>query len=291
MVDDVMPITGGSHRVGARLCNFKTGFSIPLSTHKSWLDQNVKPVVQALSDPWVEVLGYASRLGSTQSNLALSQRRCDAVRAHVATYRTNLNFKVDQGLGEDGPDDEANDDGYYRAVEIRIFTAQPPPRPRIPRKPVLSQTVGSTQFKIRCLGGIATTTAGQGDLFLFEIVDTAANQNAFFRYKGIGPAIPLPSLRGAGTPGPFVQFSTSVGVSLSDFEGDAAIAFPPSVSIVVVVFGNSLFLTIKSKKLLSVGAVVRPGIITMSMGFTAGLGLTLFGTSTGTLKQVTVAGP
>jgi len=33
MVDDVMPISGGDHKVAARLCNFSTGHATMLPTH------------------------------------------------------------------------------------------------------------------------------------------------------------------------------------------------------------------------------------------------------------------
>lgn len=87
---DITPITrwgtGTPPRIAARLCNFPTGHADPLVSHKNWLDHNVKPIIESVPFPWIDVIGYASHLGfehhpgglsDSQLNQRLSYRRCE----------------------------------------------------------------------------------------------------------------------------------------------------------------------------------------------------------------------
>jgi hypothetical protein len=136
MADDVQPITGTSARVAARLCNFTTGHSTLLPAHVTWLDGQVQPVVASSANPWVDLIGYASRLGSSAANQRYSQERCDAVRARIATYSAKVTFPQDYGVGESESTGDADDNsGYWRAVDVLVYGAKPAVRPP-PPKPI-----------------------------------------------------------------------------------------------------------------------------------------------------------
>src|SRR5262245_35523454 len=66
-------------KLAARLCNFATRTDYPLGTHVTWLDKNVPSALKGLEAPWVDLIGFASRLGNFDFNQRLSQRRCESV--------------------------------------------------------------------------------------------------------------------------------------------------------------------------------------------------------------------
>jgi hypothetical protein len=294
MANDVQEITGGNWKIAARLCNFVTAQAFLLPSHELWLDSKLPPILRSLKGPWVDLIGYASRIGSTQFNQELSERRCKAVRDHVATYQSAINFRfnVDLGRGEteSGPD-ELDNSGYYRAVELYVWGFKPPLRvPRVPRlKPI-----GSTKFKIRHVGGIGVVIAPVAtDQCFFQIVDTSAKpmQAAVYFYSGGGlgvgvelknlpPGVP-PSLSATG---PFVDFRTTMPVFLSSFHGAAAVGAPPSVTVGPLSINAVLYLTIKSRKLSELGAGVHPRHLTIRTG--SGLGVNIFSATEGELQMV-----
>ncbi|MFO0405467.1 MAG: hypothetical protein ACK50Q_03710 [Labrys sp. (in: a-proteobacteria)] len=132
---DVMRISGTTALIAARLCNFKTGEAFLQLTHQSFLDDEVRPIVRASKNCWIDLYGYASRAGDANFNLNLSKARITSVRNRIDLYRDNINFAIFSSLGEteSGPI-ERNDDGYYRAVEVYVYGQKPNPSP-IPPKP------------------------------------------------------------------------------------------------------------------------------------------------------------
>jgi len=171
MADDVQVITGvePTPEIAARLCNFVTAKADLLASHKAWLDANIRPVVMKLNGPWVDLFGYASRLGDPIYNQTLSEQRCRAVKAHIASYRSDIQFPVEFGKGE-GESEGGEDDnsGYWRAVSVFVYGSKPVVRPKLPKL----RPLGATQFRIRLNGGggIGKNVAN-ADFFIFQIVD------------------------------------------------------------------------------------------------------------------------
>lgn len=292
MALDVQPITGTNAKVAARLCNFKTGFADLLVSHKTWLDANVLPAVQSIQGPWIDLIGYASRIGNTQANKALSQRRCDTVRSYVATYGSNLNFPTDVGLGPTGPD--ANDnDGYYRAVEVYVYGFKPPPQPNVIRVPLPKpRALGTSDFQIRFLFGVSAGNFGvQGDAMFFEIVEGEAKRSARFAYAGAGLAVPVPKLNegGLSKAGAFEAFKTSTPVFLSTFVGEAGAASPPGVTFGSSSVNSKVTLHFMSDNLKRLGAKVSHSgepSNQVTMGTGSGIGVTLGSATAGVLRML-----
>jgi hypothetical protein len=114
----------------ARLCNFPTGHAMLLPAHVSWLDSVVSPLLRGLADPWVDLYGYASHLGSPAFNKRLSFDRCEAVRKHIRAYGLKVSFPTELGVGDSQSTGTALDNsGAWRAVEVYVFRAKPPPKP------------------------------------------------------------------------------------------------------------------------------------------------------------------
>jgi hypothetical protein len=129
MALDVQPITGTSALAAARLCNFHTGHASLLHSHIAWLDSAVKPLATGLPNPWVDLIGFASRLGNHTFNQKLSFERCEAIRKRVLTYGGSVSFPIEWGKGDSESVGPLND-GYWRAVEVYVYGFKPPPKPK-----------------------------------------------------------------------------------------------------------------------------------------------------------------
>ncbi len=126
MAKDVEDLDPGEAKAAARLCNFATGSARLLLAHQRWIDQVLAPIVKAASAPYVHITGFASRLGDATFNQRLSEQRCAAVRATVAHHSAKVKFPVDVGKGETASGSiESSNDGFYRAVEVRVFESKP----------------------------------------------------------------------------------------------------------------------------------------------------------------------
>jgi hypothetical protein len=131
MDDVVLLATDQSHALAAaRLCNFPTGKAMLLPAHIAWLDNIVARLLRSLPDPWVDLYGYASHLGNHAFNKRLSFERCEAVRKHIKTYGLKVKFPEEFGAGDTQSTGTATDNsGAWRAVEVLVFGAMPPPKP------------------------------------------------------------------------------------------------------------------------------------------------------------------
>jgi hypothetical protein len=293
MADDVQPETGTGAVVAARLCNFKTGYADLLVTHKAWLDTNVKPALAKLQGAYVNVYGYASHLGNSQSNMALSQRRLESVKAYVSTYASGITFKLEVAEGElDDGLEESNDDGYYRAAEIFVYGTPPPPvRPKIPRP---TKLLGSKLWQIRSAGGISAMfpmiPAGQVDVFAFLIEDRTSTAAGLFVYTGQGfqiptpPSVPLPPLSG-GKMGPPTPFATSREVHLPVFEGAADLGSAPGASVGSLSVGGAIHLEIHGSLIL---LRIRMIPKTLKIVPGSGVGVTIAAGTAGFLKRIKI---
>jgi hypothetical protein len=142
MVDDVdelplVPINGVRPLVAARLYNFPTGSADLQPSHFGWLQRTLIPAIESANGPWLDVCGYASRLGSPRyPNLALSERRENAVKYYVAGHAPQCAFNPSTAYGSSqstgGPTD---DHGHWRAVDVHVFGDRPPQAVRDRRPP------------------------------------------------------------------------------------------------------------------------------------------------------------
>ena len=133
MAADVEPITGTPAKVAFRLCNFATRKAELLKSHELWLDATIAPVVRSFQTPYVNIIGYASRLGDVKFNLDLSRRRSENVKRRIAGYSSKTVFPLALGKGEAECGAEGRDnDGYWRAVDVYVYGAKAPdpPAPR-----------------------------------------------------------------------------------------------------------------------------------------------------------------
>ncbi len=116
----------------ARLCNFATGSSALLPSHKTWISSTLLPAVQAESLMYVQAAGLASRLGAEAFNQRLAAARGQAVVDYLQSSLGKSLLSTDVGsYGENLSTGKANDnDGFYRGV---LVSASPngfePPRP------------------------------------------------------------------------------------------------------------------------------------------------------------------
>jgi hypothetical protein len=131
MDDVVLLATDENHALAAaRLCNFPTGRAMLLPAHIAWLDNVVARLLRSLPDPWVDLYGYASHLGNHAFNKRLSDDRWEAVRKHIKTYGVKVSFPDERGFGDTRSTGTATDNsGAWRAVEVFVFGAMPPPKP------------------------------------------------------------------------------------------------------------------------------------------------------------------
>lgn len=285
MVANIMPVTQDEPkpRAAARLCNFKTGQADLLEDHKAWIDRTVGPIITSLQGTWVDLIGYASKLGNPKSNKALSERRVDAVHAYIATWKKGINFQKETGLGEEQSlGEETNDDGYFRAVEVYVYGFAPPPlRPRLPP----AKRVGQ-DFAIRPVSALSIGIGAAGaDAVAFDIGEPAKAKWRRFIYAGASAnvSIKIPGLPpiGSGGSGPSKRFSTSRPCKLEDFDGEATLFNGPGLAIGPISVGGEMGLSIESRKLIPKAAIVRPRVISMTNN--TGLQLSFGGVGKGKL--------
>jgi hypothetical protein len=136
MAADIEPITNSPAKVAVRLCNFVTARAELLQSHERWLDAAIAPVVKSFQNPYVNIIGYASRLGDAKANADLSRRRCESVKRRIATYSTKVIFPLEMGKGEaESGSVERDNDGYWRAVDVYVYGVRAPDPPLPPPLP------------------------------------------------------------------------------------------------------------------------------------------------------------
>jgi hypothetical protein len=134
MANDVEagPYPSTSSEPSARLCNFATGSSVLLASHKTWIASTLASAVQAAPLMYVQAAGLASRLGAEAANQKLAAARGKAVIDYLESVLGKSLMFADVGsYGESMSAGKANDnDGFYRGV---LVSASPngfePPRP------------------------------------------------------------------------------------------------------------------------------------------------------------------
>lgn len=238
--------------VAGRLINFATGKSVLQEGHRRWLQEKVVPAILARPNAWLDLYGYASKLGNVAFNLTLSQSRAEAAKKLIAPLLVLRGrsiegmVKLDRGFGEDAPGyvaKESDNAGYWRAAEVVVFgskpsVVRPPPRPG----------VSATQFEIRVVGGGSASVVAQADYYFFQIVDLVRRQTAFFYYTGVGIGIPIPMVPSAGSvtkSGPPKKFRTTRPAELYQFNSKASLYQDPGATIGPKSVGGTLRLSIK----------------------------------------------
>jgi hypothetical protein len=265
--EDVTPIKGNGTRLAVRLCNFPTRFAAPTDDHMKWIDRTLVPTINSLQTAWVDLIGWASKLGDPRYNDALSLRRCDKVREYIkeSTSRAKFNVQWPKGSSE-SLGAATNNDGWWRAVEVFLYGFKPPTVTPV-------TVVGSTHFKIRCLGTGSFTlskygTGVSGGAIVFEIVDKEASESAIFVHdlKSISIGIPgFPDVSFADA-GDWKDFETSVRAELYDFQGKATVYQDPGFQVGSLSAGGTMSLQIDSNRLLALGAYIRGGMLRISTG-------------------------
>lgn len=262
--ESVVTIGGTRALLAVRLCNFETSQSYLLREHMDALNRRVRPLLHSLKGSWVDLIGYASHRGAEGFNQALSEQRCRKVRDYLAVL-DDVKFQIVQGLGESrsGPDGEADNSGWWRAVEVYVYGTKP--RPDAP------DVDTSTEFQIRVLAGASGGLLGSNfDDYTFEIVDTRRNVGAKFLYLGAGLSVPnpIPGLPVSQTKaGDFTPFRTSAPVRLADFDGAAQLYQDYGATLGSWSAEGTFRLSIESNRLPRAGARVIPSIIPISGGW------------------------
>jgi hypothetical protein len=142
-----------------RFCNFPTGSSSGTSAHDTFVKTELVPILTANPGAWIDLIGFASNLGFTagdshRKNRDLSEARCNWVKRLIQRYASGARFNVIDPEGDTTSTGGArNDDGYWRAVKIRIFGAvapgPKPPSPSFVCGPNVTEQVADTWGKIR----------------------------------------------------------------------------------------------------------------------------------------------
>jgi hypothetical protein len=134
----------------ARLVGFRINSSELHPLHKTWLDDNIVPILR--DGGGAGIWGYASRSGIAAHNLRLSVQRAESVADYVrrkTAMRGPLSTSGDivgPSLGEYAAalagQKDGTEDAYYRAVLVRAWRKPappppPPPKPVVPDKRVV----------------------------------------------------------------------------------------------------------------------------------------------------------
>ena len=244
MAEDIQRITGTSAKIAARLCNFPTARADILRGHIDFLDKEVAAVIRSMQGPWVDLFGYASRIGDGRFNMALSEHRMNTVKQRISQYAKAVNFQLQKRLGdtESGPNERDNS-GYWRAVEVYVYAHKPPPP-----KPVPKSVSAATQFEIRVVGGGSASIIAQVDNYFFQIVDLVRRKTAFYLYTGGGLGISIPKIPGPGSVtkvGPLTKFRTSRPAELYQFNSRASLFQDPGATFGSKDVGGTFRLTIE----------------------------------------------
>lgn len=275
---DIMPndVDVPGARLTARLCNFPTNISTLRGSHRNWIRDFVQPVMRSLTEPWIDLTGYASQLrrdGHQNLNFALSNDRCRKVKEEIANYSDRIHWNVQWPKGAAASSvnlQGTQNDGWWRAVVVSVFGYKP--------AHVTPATMGGYKdFEIRLVfGGNVNVNPTELPLsplpdasgYLFEIValkDNKKVEKAYFWHAAgaftagvslMGVLSPVTASPTRGT-GP-TPFHTSVPVELHDFEGPARVFSDGQISSVV---GGTLRISIESDQLARLRAVIRGGSI------------------------------
>ncbi len=139
-----------------RLYNFVTDHAEIRDSHKQGLYEEIIRPMRGEHGYWIQMLGYASKIGDPNYNRNLSLLRCNEVQKYIVTGPNKLyvaEFRSSIGRGADLSQDAATDDfGYWRSVKVFVHKGTPPPAPK-PEPVPIPPTTFTQHFQIRLLGG------------------------------------------------------------------------------------------------------------------------------------------
>jgi hypothetical protein len=129
---ETLPHRGGAEgQVVGLLTGFATGSHRLEASHMSWLDAHVVPLIRDGGSMTVE--GWASPLGSEESNRQLAERRAREVVRYVRE-RAGRDFLSVQAVGageiparEYGHLGERSNEAFYRAAVVSAWPSRTPP--------------------------------------------------------------------------------------------------------------------------------------------------------------------
>lgn len=202
-IPEYVALDGTRASVAGRLIDFPTGQSALSITQKDCLRDEFVPVIAERPNFWVDLRGYASKKGGTNSNKILSDARKTAVKdfleAELRKQGKTLQGKVniDDAYGENAVEyvaPESNNDAYWRAVEVVVFGSKPnivsppkikvPPAPPIPSRPTGWTVSGGAGGGVSV--AVVSATAGS---FFFTNQSTGEKWRGVYAGGGIGLSV------------------------------------------------------------------------------------------------------
>src|SRR5262249_26724266 len=111
-----------------------------------------------------------------------SQERINEVRKHIATYAPQINFQINEALGDTESGANARDnDGYYRAVSVYVFAFKPPvrqPEPPPPQPPSTRRLVFREFTKVEATNNITGPGEDNAKEFTQAMIDIIGSKVA-----------------------------------------------------------------------------------------------------------------
>lgn len=233
-----------------RLINFPTGSAVLQQGHQDWLREQVVKEIIARPNSWIDLFGYASKVGNAQANLALSKARATSVKhflgEQLAMRGISIEGKVniDHGFGEDAPDyvaGESDNSPNWRAADVIVFGT----KPKVVRKPKIKQQ--SSIYEIRVVGGGSASIGVQTDHYFFQIVDILRMRTMFFLFTGLGAGFSVPKIPGPGSAtkaGQPTRFSTTRPAELYQFNSEAKLTQAAGATFGAKSVGGTMYLSI-----------------------------------------------
>jgi hypothetical protein len=133
MARDVEDVDSSSNPKRVRFCNFMTGQANRVEAHENWVKDKLAPLLKANPGAWVDLIGYASKLGyatgnSAEKNTTLSEKRCAEIQRMIVRHHPTARINVVEGRGaSESAGGRDNDDGYWRAVKVLVYNAPKDP--------------------------------------------------------------------------------------------------------------------------------------------------------------------
>jgi outer membrane protein OmpA-like peptidoglycan-associated protein len=262
-VQVVAPLLASNAFLKGRLIDFDTGSSTLEAQHMIWLRQQMAKA-KTNSMYRIRLVGYASKTGSSDTNLSLSYNRADAVLKFMVSQHAPANDRVEtfRSNGEEGYVAPENDnDAMWRAVEVHIFIGDIPPPPSkwipLPRKePPLPGGERFTDWEVASPGGVIVTAVVGGGFNIFFIRNPKLKEVRGYIQPigGVGASLSIPGLKGiknviqqiltgaSGAPPDFIAVKTSLPVTWDEMEAclvrvsTAGVGLIKGYSLAVVTF-------------------------------------------------------
>ncbi|MCC7069603.1 MAG: OmpA family protein [Burkholderiales bacterium] len=235
----VAPLLPSNAFLKGRLIDFDTGSAALEAQHMAWLRMQMA-TAKTNSMYRIRLVGYASKKGSSDSNMSLSYNRANAVLKYMVSLHAPANDRVEtfRSNGEEAyVAPESDDDALWRAVEVHIFIGDIPPPPSkwipIPRKEApLPGGERFTDWEIASPGGVIVTAVVGGGFNVFFIRNVKLNELRGYIQPvgGVGGSLSIPGLKPifnaiqqivtgvSGSPPDFTAVKTSLPVTWDEME-------------------------------------------------------------------------